>query len=552
MKTHNYSNWMSILSKIVLTVTFHFCFFCLQAEECNVTITAGKLNSALKGKENVTKLTISGKMNGSDFLYIRGLYNLCELDMTNAIIVPGGKVYLENQGYSGKKKYKVTEADVLPEFVFLGRSNLRKIILPKQLVKVDRNALVTNNPNLVIQFTSQKPPRIEAQYVDNGTEDEVKNTSNTNDVNDILGSVSSNEMAKYFGIESSKKENPNQVCAKIIVPGNSYLAYKAELNEHIYKSLVKDYAPSEYTISLLLNTRLSNKLEGGYNFVKRLTLRGDLDIDNLKFISQLKNLRYLNLREAEIKDGKFTAWLYRATKRDVGELLNFINIYATPSTAIIMNDTICYYSILNKILFSVDTSILNLAEKRRVLLFSLQELQSQKNDLDEARKKAEKQAAQNALLYGLLGMSGEVLDKQYEHEEISTIDYMSNKMFGEALKEELEKEIQKADLSDPNVYARVSKEIDKGIATYKQQIKELEIQMKPTEESIKKQLNDFYNAISNGSIIPSYAFEDLWRLQKVILPENTVLIGDHAFLNCSESLVVEVNANAKQLGAMKD
>ena len=188
----------------------------------------------------------------------------------------------------------------------------------------------------------------------------------------------------------------------------------------------------------------------------------------------------------------------------------------------------------------------------RVLLFSLQELQSQKNDLDEARKKAEKQAAQNALLYGLLGMSGEVLDKQYEHEEISTIDYMSNKMFGEALKEELEKEIQKADLSDPNVYARVSKEIDKGIATYKQQIKELEIQMKPTEESIKKQLNDFYNAISNGSIIPSYAFEDLWRLQKVILPENTVLIGDHAFLNCSESLVVEVNANAKQLGAMKD
>lgn len=552
MKKRNLLNLLSVFSKVTCVLFFSFCFLYAQAEECNVTIKAGKLKSALKGKENVTKLTISGKMNGSDLLCIRELYSLRELDLTNAIIVPGGKVYLEKQDYSGKKKYKVTEADVLPDFVFLGKSNLRKIILPNQLVKVGRNALVTNNPNLVVQFTSQEPPRIEAQYINNGTEEEEKSTSNTNDVDDILGSVSSNEMAKYFGIESSKKENPNQVCAKIIVPGNSYLAYKAELNEHIYKSLVKDYAPSEYTISLLLNTRLSNKLEGGYNFVKRLTLRGDLDIDNLKFISQLKNLHYLNLREAEIKDGKFTAWLYRATKRDVGELLNFIDKYATPSTAIIMNDTICYYSILNKILSSVDTSILNLAEKRRVLLLSLQELQSQKDDLAEAKKKAEKQAAQNALLYGLLGMSDEVLDKQYEHYEISTIDYMSNKMFGDALKEELEKELQKADLSDPNVYARVSKEIDKGIATYEQQIKELEIQMKPTEEIIEKQLNDFYNAVSNGSIIPSYAFEDLWKLQTVILPGNTVLIGDHAFMNCSESLEVEVNANAKQLGIMSD
>lgn len=552
MKKSNLSNLLSAFSKITYVLLFSFCFLYVQAEEYNVTIKAGKLKSALKGKENVTKLTISGKMNGSDFLCIRELYSLRELDLTNAVIVPGGKAYWERQDYSGKKKYKVTEADVLPDFVFLGKSNLRKIILPNQLVKVGRNALVTNNPNLVVQFTSQEPPRIEVQYINNGTEEEEKSTSNTNDVDDILGSVASNEMAKYFGIESSKKENPNQVCAKIIVPGNSYLAYKAELNEHIYKSLVKDYAPSEYTISLLLNTRLSNKLEGGYNFVKRLTLRGDLDIDNLKFISQLKNLHYLNLREAEIKDGKFTAWLYRATKRDVGELLNFIDKYATPSTAIIMNDTICYYSILNKILSSADTSILNLAEKRRVLLLSLQELQSQKDDLAEAKKKAEKQAAQNALLYGLLGMSDEVLDKQYEHYEISTIDYMSNKMFGDALKEELEKELQKADLSDPNVYARVSKEIDKGIATYEQQIKELEIQMKPTEEIIEKQLNDFYNAVSNGSIIPSYAFEDLWKLQTVILPGNTVLIGDHAFMNCSESLEVEVNANAKQLGIMSD
>lgn len=550
MKKSNLSNLLSVFSKITYVLLFSFCFLYAQAEECNVTIKAGKLKSALKGKENVTKLTISGKMNGSDFLCIRELYSLRELDLTNAIIVPGGKVYLEKQDYSGKKKYKVTEADVLPDFVFLGKSNLRKIILPNQLVKVGRNALVTNNPNLVVQFTSQEPPRIEVQYINNGTEEEEKSTSNTNDVDDILGSVSSNEMAKYFGIESSKKENPNQVCAKIIVPGNSYLAYKAELNEHIYKSLVKDYAPSEYSISLGTK-RLSKELEGGYNFVRRLTLSGNMYIDDLKILSQLPNLQYLDMRNVTVEDTQLINWLKAISTKEIGDLLVDISRYSKSSGLISTNDTISYYTILRNVI-SVDTNFLNLIEEKKVLLTSLSDLQKEKTDLPEKREKAKEQAAQKVLLYGLLGMSDEVLDKQYEHYEISTTDYMSNKIFGDALKEELEKELQKADLSDPNVYARISKEIDNGINTYNRKIKQLETKMQPTENSLRKQLDDFYNKVSTGSIIPSKTFVELFFLNQVILPENTVIIGDHAFLNCAESLEVEVNANAKQLGIMSD
>ena len=197
MKTSNSSNWALMLSKTVLTVVFSLCFFCLSAEEYKVTIKAGKLKSALNGKEDVTKLTISGKMNGSDFLYIRELSTLLELDLTNVSIVSGGKAYLEKKlsqrermdfrdnlrnkdalstlillgksGFSENKKYKVTEADVLPDFVFSGKSNLQKIVLPKGLVKVKQYALGTNNNNLVVQFTSQNPPQIETQLLDANT-----------------------------------------------------------------------------------------------------------------------------------------------------------------------------------------------------------------------------------------------------------------------------------------------------------------------------------------------------------------------------------------------
>ena len=571
MKTSNSSNWALMLSKTVLTVVFSLCFFCLSAEEYKVTIKAGKLKSALKGKEDVTKLTISGKMNGSDFLYIRELSTLLELDLTNVSIVSGGKAYLEKKlsqrermdfrdnlrnkdalstlillgksGFSENKKYKVTEADVLPDFVFSGKSNLQKIVLPKGLVKVKQYALGTNNNNLVVQFTSQNPPQIETQLLDANT--------NTDSVDDILNESSSDKMIKdYFSIKSTSKNNPYAIWNKVIVPANRYSAYKSQLDERLYESMVKDNAPSEYTISLD-DKHLKSELDGGYSFVKRLTLSGNMNMRDLQILSQLSNLRYLDMRDVVIKDDNFSTWLSEISKRDIGNLLDDIDKYAKSSGLISLNDTISYYSILKNVI-SVDSSFLSLMKEKKVLLSSLSDLKTKKTNLPKEKKKAEDEQGQRAFLALLLGMSDDVLEKQYEHEEISTMDYISNKMFGSALKEELEKEMQQSDLTDPNVYARISNEIDKGIAVCKQQIKQLETRIQPIENKIRTQLEDFHNTINEGSIIPSRTFVGLWHLQKVILPLNTVLIGDHAFMDCTEAMEVEVNSDVIQLGVMKN
>ncbi|WP_162607999.1 leucine-rich repeat protein [Parabacteroides sp. An277] len=571
MKTSNSSNWALMLSKTVLTVVFSLCFFCLSAEEYKVTIKAGKLKSALKGKEDVTKLTISGKMNGSDFLYIRELSTLLELDLTNVSIVSGGKAYLEKKlsqrermdfrdnlrnkdalstlillgksGFSENKKYKVTEADVLPDFVFSGKSNLQKIVLPKGLVKVKQYALGTNNNNLVVQFTSQNPPQIETQLLDANT--------NTDSVDDILNKSSSDKMIKdYFSIKSTSKNNPYAIWNKVIVPANRYSAYKSQLDERLYESMVKDNAPSEYTISLD-DKHLKSELDGGYSFVKRLTLSGNMNMRDLQILSQLSNLRYLDMRDVVIKDDNFSTWLSEISKRDIGNLLDDIDKYAKSSGLISLNDTISYYSILKNVI-SVDSSFLSLMKEKKVLLSSLSDLKSKKTNLPKEKKKAEDEQGQRAFLALLLGMSDDVLEKQYEHEEISTMDYISNKMFGSALKEELEKEMQQSDLTDPNVYARISNEIDKGIAVCKQQIEQLETRIQPIENKIRTQLEDFHNTINEGSIIPSRTFVGLWHLQKVILPLNTVLIGDHAFMDCTEAMEVEVNSDVIQLGVMKN
>ena len=571
MKTSNSSNWALMLSKTVLTVVFSLCFFCLSAEEYKVTIKAGKLKSALKGKEDVTKLTISGKMNGSDFLYIRELSTLLELDLTNVSIVSGGKAYLEKKlsqrermdfrdnlrnkdalstlillgksGFSENKKYKVTEADVLPDFVFSGKSNLQKIVLPKGLVKVKQYALGTNNNNLVVQFTSQNPPQIETQLLDANT--------NTDSVDDILNESSSDKMIKdYFSIKSTSKNNPYAIWNKVIVPANRYSAYKSQLDERLYESMVKDNAPSEYTISLD-DKHLKSELDGGYSFVKRLTLSGNMNMRDLQILSQLSNLRYLDMRDVVIKDDNFSTWLSEISKRDIGNLLDDIDKYAKSSGLISLNDTISYYSILKNVI-SVDSSFLSLMKEKKVLLSSLSDLKTKKTNLPKEKKKAEDEQGQRAFLALLLGMSDDVLEKQYEHEEISTMDYISNKMFGSALKEELEKEMQQSDLTDPNVYARISNEIDKGIAVCKQQIEQLETRIQPIENKIRTQLEDFHNTINEGSIIPSRTFVGLWHLQKVSLPLNTVLIGDHAFMDCTEAMEVEVNSDVIQLGVMKN
>lgn len=95
---------------------------------------AGSLPSLLSG--NVTKikeLTISGKLNGTDFKLLRQMSgNLVKLDLSETHIVEGGESYF----YDTNKKYYI-ENDVFPYWALGYFVELQEIKLPKSIFKID-------------------------------------------------------------------------------------------------------------------------------------------------------------------------------------------------------------------------------------------------------------------------------------------------------------------------------------------------------------------------------------------------------------------------------
>ena len=92
--------------------------------------TAGTLIDLL-GTDNantVTSLKLSGYLNGTDIFTIRKMNNLELLDIEDANIINGGASYYENY---------TTSKDVIGYYFFKDKSNLKMILLPLSVKKIE-------------------------------------------------------------------------------------------------------------------------------------------------------------------------------------------------------------------------------------------------------------------------------------------------------------------------------------------------------------------------------------------------------------------------------
>lgn len=91
----------------------------------------GILSSLFSGTFTGKSLTISGKMNGSDFKFLRSLPSLETLDLSDADILAGG------ESYDGSR---YTETDIVTTDLFSDCAKLKELILPNSATAVKRNA----------------------------------------------------------------------------------------------------------------------------------------------------------------------------------------------------------------------------------------------------------------------------------------------------------------------------------------------------------------------------------------------------------------------------
>lgn len=100
-------------------------------------ITAGTLSTFLdpSQKLQITELTISGNLNGSDFYTIRDLTNLSLLNLADANIVSGGGTYYPIPSFNW-----FTSNNEVSQYLFSNLSNITSIKLPKNIVSIREGA----------------------------------------------------------------------------------------------------------------------------------------------------------------------------------------------------------------------------------------------------------------------------------------------------------------------------------------------------------------------------------------------------------------------------
>ncbi len=469
-----------IITKI-LFLTLCFNFQLSNAQEYSVEVKAGKLKSVLKSKGHAQKLKITGSINGNDLEYLRNCSYLEELDLKDVLIVSGGKY--KGQLDTGKDvKYKLENDSILPVRIFYNKfPYLKKIILPKDLKAIAEYALHFSSSNVTIQFSGKYPPAIDLQ--------------------------------KFF-------------CDTIIAPAKQFQQYKTSLEFAMttdgfcadpildFRELVKDSAPEDCVLILNDQSNLRDTFEGAYSYPKKLKLIGNIKNENLKEISKLGNLELLDLSEAHILDSLFIVFMESQTKNDpikiTDEKLDFYQEMLQKITPI---DLSAY--------FKKKKELDNLIRNKTLLETDLKNLPTRKEQQEKAKFEHE-------LLSLLVGLSNDVLEQKYDREEVGTDYYISNKVFNEALKDELDKELSKANLTDPEVYKQVEDHLYKSIRLVKDSINTIT----PQKLSEERKYNDFCYWLQTQSIIPSSAFEGLQKLNTVILPKNTVIIERKAFVGC--------------------
>lgn len=99
-----------------------------------------ELKSKVTALSQVTYLRVYGLMDGSDFLFLNDSlhYSLLALDLLDAQLVPGEKVYYKP--YGSDEGLTIQRADVLPASIFDGLPNLEQLYLPLGLTEIGDNA----------------------------------------------------------------------------------------------------------------------------------------------------------------------------------------------------------------------------------------------------------------------------------------------------------------------------------------------------------------------------------------------------------------------------
>ena len=118
-------------------------------------VVAGHLQELLEADdmEQITDLTISGELNGSDIACLKRISRkpsqydyeqaggvLSKLNLSKARIVEGGEAYGYDNDYGGTGEEFYTENDVIGPFMFYGCNLLESLVLPESTKKIGNNA----------------------------------------------------------------------------------------------------------------------------------------------------------------------------------------------------------------------------------------------------------------------------------------------------------------------------------------------------------------------------------------------------------------------------
>lgn len=471
---------------------------------------AGKLSSELKKINNYANLRINGPLNGSDFIALNKYcsLDLKILDLSDARIMPGGKVLHKVKepvitSKDGKiihkvekKIYKLEEEDVLCNYSLQSYKNLKVLILPKRLKRIEAYALTKSLNLSEIYFTNVTPTK------------------------QIASSI------KWLVSNLRYK--------KIFVPGEGYKNYRQLVPDTYSSKLFKSDAPNEYSIHVSSNNRLLSELEGGFDFVKRLVVHGTLNDSDLMLIKELKNLEYLDLREAIIKDSQ----LEKILDTYVNEL-----VPKTNELLDLEND----YEVANR--------------RKQVYINNLQNeinnIKSKKVDLEKRRKNVIEKQGELALMSLIFSLSEEEVKKQYRRGEINELEYYFGSQFYSEVQKELEElDISKdSDLADDNKYNKLQSYHDnlikafndsihksKTIIDYNEVLETINVDLKPLLKEHNMQQNKMKEYLKNNSSIPTH-FLDNPRLKEVVLPKNTAVIAESAFKGHPYNMKVIVDKN---------
>jgi len=514
---------------IKIAVFYILCIFpyvSINAYKYEVSLTkAGKLSAEMKKKDFppcVEKLKINGPINGTDLLFLKSSplsLSLVELDLTDAIIVPGGKSYYETRVDGKNMKFKVTKENALEMYSLSDLSFLKILYLPQNLKELEIAALKNCKSLEEIHFTGNYPPH--------NIQGVAKNSSNIN------------RTGIYVNL--SRHDSP-PICKKIVVPENLYNIYVNRLPNNFQSIIYKDNAPSEYTINLSNSHDLKNDFEGGYEFVKNLTLIGELKSSDLDEIRKLSNLEYLNLERTIVKDTN----MHRQMEVYLSKLVpksQHLNDLETKLKIEKEKSNKYWAKNVNPI-------------KNKVLLLS-----KQLNTIDQERiskkKELEEKQFERALLSALIGISADNLKDKRKRGEVGDMEYSLNSMFLSSMDDELKKEMKGLDITNDEDFAKIKQAMNKELAIcndslnkvqkefeiFNEPLKKLELDINPIVANWKQDRANMKKYINESSNIPTgfLSKHDLPYLKTIVLPKNTAIIAPHALYGYTSDLEIIIN-----------